>query len=262
MQIGKNKNTWLNKGYLIPVYGAAKAGYDAVNKAKQKKSDIESDIAIRQKELESSLSNIPTYQIPEEAQQYLDLLNQTGEDLGKSKDIYNSAVDIARTQASMGDAPGASQARQDINQSTASQVQNIMEAGGGGVDALGAISQVGLNEQQALRDLAKTNTQYQAQAKQNLQGALMGQAGFESGLIQQQAALKGAGLQTMLGEKNKVFQSNLDKYLTMTDYELAQLGVSQSELEALRNRRAQIASSAITGVASLGSSFLSGGMGG
>ena len=88
----------------------------------------------------------------------------------------------------------------------------------------------------------------------------MGQSQFQGNLLSQQASLKGAGLQTMIGEQGKVQQSQLDKYLTMTDYELSKLGLSQLELENLKNRRAQMASSAITGVTSLGASFLTGGM--
>jgi hypothetical protein len=243
---GKNDSTWLNRnsGRVVGFAGGGLLGGLLGGSMDQEKRQ-QQDISGQKKALEESLKNIPEYEIPQEATDYLKMLEQTSSELGKTGDIYQESVDIARIKAGMGEAPGSAMARQDIQSSTAQQIQNIKEAGGGGVGALGAIANVGMNEQEALRDLAKTNVAYKESASQGLQSALMGQAGFNSNLLQQQASLKGAGLQTMIGEKGKVQESELNKYLTMTDYQLAQLGVSQQEIENMKNRRVQIASSVI-----------------
>lgn len=246
LQIGKNKSTLLNRvigsnAFIGGALGGPLGGLlgASMDKEKAQKANLDK----QKKDLEASLANIPEYEIPQEAKDYLAMLEQTSEDLSKTGDIYQNAVDIAKTQSASSEAPGAGIAREDIQASTAQQLQYLRESGN--VGAIGAVANVGSSEQQALRDLAKTNLQYKSAASQNLQGALMGQAGFESNLLQQQASLKGAGLQAMIGEKDKSYQSNLNKYLTMTDYQLAQLGVSQQEIENLRNRRTQIASSVI-----------------
>lgn len=223
---------------------------------KSKKTKLKEQIASNKSTLESSLKNIPTYQIPQEAQDYLKMLEQTSTDLEKTAQPYNEAVQIAKNQTKTGESPGSELARQDIQQSTAQQIQALKEAGGGSADVLGAISKVGLSEQSALRDLAKSNLQYQAQSKQNLQGALMGQAGFQANLLGQEAQLKGAGLQTIIGEKGKAQQSQLDKYLTMTDYQLQQLGLSQQDLENMKNRRAQLWAAGISGLSQIASSAI------
>jgi hypothetical protein len=227
-----------------------------------KKAQMKKGINAQKKGLEGSLQNIPTYEIPQEATDYLKMLEQTSQDLEGTQKPYDEAVQIARNKASMGEAPGSELARQDIQQSTAGQIQNIKEAGGGGVNALGAIAKTGMSEQAALRDLAKTNLQYQENADQNLQGSLMGQSQNKANLLQQQAALKGAGLQSMVGEKGKQYQSNLDKYLTMTEYQINQLGLSQADLESLKNRRAQMASSIVSGLTGMATSYLTGGLAG
>jgi hypothetical protein len=224
---------------------------------KSKKTKLKEDIAKKTSSLESNLKNIPTYQIPQEAQDYLKMLEQTSTDLGKTAQPYNEAVQIAKNQSKLGEAPGSDLARQDIQQSEAQQIQALKESGGGSADVLGAIAKTGMSEQSALRDLAKSNLQYQAQAKQNLQGALMGQSAFQANLLGEQAQLKGQGLQTMINEKGKVQQSQLDKYLTMTDYELQQLGITQQDLENMKNRRAQLWAAGISGLSQIASSAIS-----
>lgn len=220
--------------------------------------------------VKNKINQLPIYDIPTEALDYLKMLEQASQQLGdikeKSSGLYGEAVDIAKSQSAIQEAPGASIARDDIKQSTAQQIQNIKEAGGSGVGVIGAISNVGLSEQDALRDLAKQSALYKSQAARNLQGALSGQAGFEanvgSSILGQQASLEGAGLQTMIGEKGKVFDSNLNKSLTEIDYLMADQAAKRSEEEAKKNRIAQLIGGLIGGVTGGVSSYLTGGLAG
>jgi hypothetical protein len=227
-----------------------------------KKQVAEQQISQKEKALRKSIQETPTYQIPQETQQLLDLYQTQGAKLEDLAGLGQEATNIAKAQTSMVEAPGLGIARDQIQAGTAGTVQNIIEAGGGSASSLEAIAQAGQNELNAMRDLAITNQQYKQQASDEYQQALMNQAGLESSLLGQSTALQAAGLQTMIGQKGLVYQSELDKQRTLQQLDITQLGNLVAAEEARKNRNAQIASAAIGGLFSLGSTALTAGLGG
>jgi hypothetical protein len=253
--------TWAQKIFKNNVYG--------------KKAQMRNDIQEQTGAIDQSISQIPTYQISPEVQQMLAMYEQSAKSLEQQKGALNNvnklaqeATGISKNLASMSEAPGSAIARDDIRQSTASSVQNIKEAAGGNIGALSAISQSGLNEQMALRDLAKTNLQFRTQAEQDLMNSLRSEAGIaanvagqQAGITGQQAGMRAAGLGAMTGERQNVYESELNKYLTGLQFDTQQLSNQQMELENLKNRRAQLWSSGLSALGSIGGAALGGPVG-
>lgn len=225
---------------------------------KRKKQD---EINAATEALRKQISETPTYQIPQETQQLLDLYQSQGTKLEGLSALGQEATDIAKAQSASVEAPGTGIAREQIKAGTAGTVQNIIEAGGGSTSSLGAIVQAGQNELNAMRDLAITNQQYKQQASDEYRQALMSQAGLESSLLGQSTALQAAGLETMIGQKGMVYQSELDKARTLQQFDITQLGNLISKEEARKARNAQIATSVIGGAADIGKTFATGGLG-
>jgi hypothetical protein len=223
-----------------------------------KKRKAEAKIAAEKEALRKSIEQTPTYQIPEETQQLLDLYQTQGAKLEDLAGLGQEATNIAKAQTSMVEAPGLGIARDQIQAGTAGTVQNIIEAGGGSASSLEAIAQAGQNELNAMRDLAITNQQYKQQASDEYQQALMNQAGLESSLLGQSTALQAAGLETMIGQKGLVYQSELDKQRTLQQFDITQLGNLMANEEARKARNAQIASAVIGGAADVGKEFVKG----
>jgi len=177
-----------------------------------------------QSEIEQQISGLQTYEIPEEAKQRLALLEQGATDLRESG---QESTDIARMQAGMYQAPGSGQALGDIQRSTSGQIQAIQQIGGS-ASSLGAIAKVGVTEQQALKDFAKSNLAYRSQAETGLMNALRNQSQLES----QAASLESQGLEGMIAEKDKVYQSELNKDLTGLQFDITKLGMEQQKKAA------------------------------
>lgn len=224
-----------------------------VGRTQTKKRTAEEQIAAEQEALRKSIEETPTYEIPEETQQLLDLYQSQGAKLEDLSALGQEATDIARAQTTAAEAPGTALAREQIQAGTAGTVQNIIEAGGGSTSSLQAIAQAGQNELNAMRDLAITNQQYKQQASDEYRQALMNQAGLESSLIGQSTALQAAGLETMIGQRGLQYQSELDKTRTLQQFDITQLGNLMAMEEARKARNAQIASAVIGGAAEIGS---------
>lgn len=175
-------------------------------------------------DIEKQIADLQTYEISPEAEQRLKLLDQSGVDL---REAGQEQTDIARSQAGVVEAPGSSQALKDIRASTAGQIQNIQQMGGG-AGSLGAISQVGLTEQKAMKDFAKSNLAYRSQAETGLMSALRNQSQLE----QQAAMLDAQGIEGMIAEKDKVFQSQQNKELTSMQFDITKLGMEQQKKAA------------------------------
>jgi hypothetical protein len=212
----------------------------------------EKDIAEQTAGIEAGIEGIPLYTAPEEASE-LEALLQAG--AGRVRETSQEAVDIARQQTGLAEAPGTGLARQDIRQAQAQSARNIMELGGGGAGSLAAIAQTQRGTQESLRDLSARNLAFRSQATQGLQQALMGQAGIEQAATGMEAQ---AG-QMMLGERGKEYQSEFEKYLTGVQFDISQLGAARQAEEARRLRNAQIWGSVIGAGAQIGGALLTGG---
>lgn len=211
-------------------------------------------------DVEESLASQKEYQTPEEALRLQELASQSAERLRGMSDIGQKAVDIAEFQAGLSQAPGATQAREDISGSTAQAIQSIIQAGGSNAAALGAISDVNRNQMEQLRQVAAQGEQYQSQARRDLQSALMGQASLEAGLEGQALGAETLGLQTMIGERGKEYESYLDKLRTQQQFQLTELGNAYASEDARKNRNTQLWGSILGGLTGLGSSLATGGL--
>jgi len=175
-------------------------------------------------DIEQQIADLQTYQVSPESEQRLALLEQGAVDL---REVGQESTDIARMQAGMTQAPGSSQALKDIQASTSGQVQAIQQMGGS-ASGLGAISQVGLNQSQAMKDFAKSNLAYKSQSETALMNALRNQAQMEA----QAAGLESQGLEGMIAEKDKVYQSQLNQDLTGLQFDITKLGMEQQKKSA------------------------------
>lgn len=246
-------------GLLGGPFGAL-AGMYAGGQSKKKK-EAESQITGLTQDIRSQIESTPTYQIPEETQQLLDLYKTTGEQLQGLSSLGKEATSIAKAESGASEMPGTALARRQIEAGTAGTVQNIVEAGGGSTASLGAIAQAGQNELNAMRDLAFQNQQFKQQASDEYKQALMNQAGLESSLLSQSANLQAAGLQTMIGQKGLQYQSELDKARTLQQFDITQLGNLMAQEEARKSRNTQLIGDVIGGIFGLGKTLATGGLG-
>ena len=152
-------------------------------KAGKTRKEAEAGIAGTKEGIRADIEGTPTYEMPAEVQQLLDLYQAQGQRVEELAGLGQEATDIARLQTAQAEMPGMGIAREQIESGTAGTVQNILEAGGGGAGAMGAIAQAGQNELNAMRDLSIQNQQYKQQASDEYRQALMSQAGLESSLI-------------------------------------------------------------------------------
>ena len=244
-----------NWKYAIPGVGQVMAGADLLKEQTiDKRKAAEADIAERTAGIESGIAGMADYQIAPEIKQQLEMLQQSGQEM---KGLAGEATDLARARTGMAEAPGEALARKDIQQAGAQTTQNIMQAGGGGAAALGALAQAGLGQQQAFGQLAQQRAQFRSQAEADLANSLRQQAG----MTQAAAGLEAQGLSAMAGERGKQFEYGRDKELTGLQFGIDQLAGVRAEEQARRARNAQIAGSVIGTVGSLGKTALTGGLG-
>lgn len=172
---------------------------------------------------EKLLGSIPDYQISQEAQDRLALLEQSAANIEQQA---GEQTNIARSRAGMFQAPGTGAASQDIERATASQVGALQQTGGAGF--LSAITKVGQSEEQAYEELTRNNIAYKQQSEQALMNALS----TEAGMKMQAAGLRAQGLEGMIQEKDKVFQSQLSKAQTGLQYDLTMYSTDQMKKAA------------------------------
>ncbi len=183
-------------------------------------------------DIEEKMVGMSVYNISDEAQQRLDLLQSGAADLRESG---QEMTDIARAQAGSYMAPGSGDALEGIQESSSRQAQAITEMGGS-PSSIGAISKVGLGEQQALRSFAKSNLAYRSEAETGLMNALRSQSQLEG----QAASLESQGLEGMIAEKDKVYQSQLNKDLTSLQFDITKLSMDQQKKAAETQRSSGI----------------------
>lgn len=198
-----------------------------------KKSKLEYEVKIQEAETEQALEDRPTWEVPAEVQQMIDLYKGTAEEV---RGVGGEALDLARLRTERQEAPGADILTQQIMTAGATAREKAMQATGGGISGLGSISDIFRGEVQALQQQAARNLAYTEQTEKDLQLAL----GTYGQTLMGATQLEGAGLQEGARQEEQAFQINkLDPYYDVLNYNLAKLGVSQSELEALKQRRAQ-----------------------
>lgn len=195
---------------------------------KRAKAQNAAAIEAQQTDIEQSITDLPEYEISDEAKQRLALLQEAGAGLVEGAE---EQTDLARMRAGMIEGPGAAQSRRDIEASTAGQVQAIQNIGGAG--ALGAATQVGLGEQAAYEDLIASNLM----AKEQGESALMNALQTKAGMRREAAGLEAQGLEGMIAEKDKVFQSQLQKAQTGLQYDISQLAMDQQARIAKENKK-------------------------
>lgn len=178
-------------------------------------------------DISKQIQGISEYEISPEATQRMELLEQTGESMVEGAE---EATDIARSKVGMTEAFGAGQARRDIEATTAQQTQTAQQLGGPGF--LGAISKIGLGEEQAYEDLAISGMQQQRQSESALMGALQTEAGIKT----QAAGMEAQALEGMAAEKEKVFQSQLSKAQTGLQFDISKLAMDEQSRIAKRNK--------------------------
>lgn len=233
------KNTWFNRTF------------------RPKALEAEKQAARATQDIKSGIEGISRYEIPLEVQQNLQLLQESAGAIRDTSGLMEEATDIARARTGVSELPGEAIAREDIRSSTASTVQNIMEAGGGGASTLGAIAQVGLGEQSAFGQLAQQRAKFRSQAEMDLANALRTQAGFAAQTEAQAAGMESAGLMAMAGEKGKQYEYDLSRELTGLQFDIDQLTGARQQEAARRARNAQIFGSVLSTVGQLGGTAIS-----
>lgn len=213
----------------------------------------QSDIASQTEDIRGRIESTPTYEIPEETRQLMELYSQTAGDIRSASE---KALGVAEARTGAQEAPGMGIAREQARASTAGSVQNIMEAGGGSASSLGAIAQAGRGELENLRGLAMQNQQYRSQAEQQY----MNQIGASAGMMGQAAQLEGAGLGAMAQEKGRVYESELSKYQDLTQFDITQLGNTWAEEQARKARNAQLIGAGIGAAGDIASSVAGSGL--
>lgn len=238
------RNTWFNRTF------------------RPRALEAEKQIAQATQGVRSGIEGISRYEIPEEVQQNLQLLQESAGAIRDTTGLVEEATDIARARTGVSELPGEAIAREDIRSSTAATVQNIMEAGGGGASTLGAIAQVGLGEQSAFGQLAQQRAQFRSQAEMDLANALRTEAGFAAQTEAQAAGMESQGLMAVAGEKGKQFEYDLSKELTGLQFDIDQLTGQRQTEAARRARNASIASGILGTIGTLGGAALGGPLGG
>ena len=187
----------------IPLFGKAKAESIAKKTQAEREAAYKQSPGFLEEQLLASLQSSPTYTPPEEVAQLQELLTSRGQQI----------EDIAEMRTGMAEAPGAGIQREQIRQMTESAAQDIIETGGASASALGAIAQTRASELSSLRDLAVQGQQYRDQARRDYMQALGESAGLQA-----------TGLQSTIGQKEKVFESELDKLRNIQQFQMGQIG--------------------------------------
>lgn len=226
----------------------------------KKRRAAEKRIAGMEQDIRQSIADTPSYEMPAEVQQLLDMYQAQAGKIEGLAGLGQEATDIAKMEAGAAEMPGMGQAREMIEAGTAGTVQDIVQAGGGSAASLSAIAQAGQNELNAMRDLSIQNQQFRQQASDEYRQSLMGQAGLESSLLGQSAGMQAAGLGTAIGQRGMEYQSELDKARNLQQFDIGQLGNVMAQEEARKARNAQMVGQTIGGLFSLGGSLITGGL--
>lgn len=168
--------------------------------------------------ISEKIADLPQYKISDEANQRLALLEQAGVDI---ESAAQEQTDVARMKSGQIEGPGASQALRDIRSSTSGQVGALQDMGGSGF--LSSITQVGLNERNAMKDYTMGNLGYRAQSESDLMSALRNQTQAQS----QSSMLQAQGLEGMISERDKAYQSELSQAQTGLQYDITKLSMEQ-----------------------------------
>lgn len=162
-------------------------------------------------QIESAISNIPTYSTSEHAKESAEALRSGASRL---KEFGEESVQRAKDRFVSDEAPGSKIAREDIAQSTATSVQDIKEAGGGSASSLGAIAKAQATQQDNLRALAQANQQYAVSAEAAKEDAILRSMSQQAGYEAQASGMEAQAGMTLAGEDRAVYESELKKQLT------------------------------------------------
>jgi hypothetical protein len=193
----------------------------------------------RERDIRQDISETPPYQIPEEVYELRDIYGEAADEMLGLRDIVGEATDVARGQTRLAEAPGAGILREDIRRSTASTISGLKEAGGASASVLGAITQAGRTEMDAVRALALQNQIYRASALSNYQQALQQEAGVTAGLVSGAAGLQGQGLMPLIQQQAIEFGYDRETYENLLNFDIIQLSNWQAQTERERSERFQ-----------------------
>ncbi len=196
--------------------------------------------------ISDKIEGLTDYEISQEARDRLSGLQESGEEV---RDITGEATDIAEARASR-DLPGMDLYKRDVRQDVANKIEAIQQIGGSG--SLNAITEAGLEEQGNLSELNKENLSYKMQSQKDLSNALMSEAraGIEA------TQMGAAGLQGMVQERGKAYESKLNKELTGIDWDINKLAVEQMGYQAQAQASAAAGAGAASALSQIGSAYL------
>jgi hypothetical protein len=163
------------------------------------------------------VDEMPTYEIAPEAQQLQELTAQ------RASDLRTTGADIeslAGSRAGMSQYGGALDMREAMRESTGAAIGDITQLGGSGVSSMGAAARMASSNIGALRDIASQNQMFRDQAQRDYLQSLRERVGLEG----QATGLEAQGLQTMISEKDKVYQSDLEKARAQQQLEITLAG--------------------------------------
>ncbi len=216
---------------LFGVPGMASSFIDRANTAESER---------RAGVVREDISNIPGYDIPQEAYELRDIYGESAEELLGLKDVVGQATDVARRQTSLTEAPGAGIFREDIRESTASTIESLKQRGGSSTDVLGEIVKAGRGEMDAVRALAVQNQLSRADALMKYQQALTTEAGATAGLITGAAGLEGAGLTGLIQQQGIQYGFERETAENLVNFDIIQYSnwLSQKERESAERAEA------------------------
>lgn len=217
---------------------------------KKKQRLMEERAAETAKEYEGIRSRVeeaPEYEIAPETQQQLELLQQTGQDI---EGLAGEVTDIASKRASREESPGAQLLRKEIRQNSAGNLQAIQESGSPA--AMQMMLASGAGEKAAFGELSNKNIAYRFQAESDLMNAKIN----EAQTLGQSAQLESMGLQGMIDQRAKQFQSKQDKALSLINFDIMRESQGMQNQIQLDNMRARTNQALTNGLINIGTSFL------
>ena len=178
----------------------------------------EADFQTMGDEIRADVESTPVYQPPEEVNQLQQLYSQSAASLRESGQNVQDISQARAGQASY----GGGRYQQALRQGSRAAVSDVTMAGGGNISTQGAITQIGAQGMQSMRDIAVQNQQFRDQAGRDYMQSLQERIGIE----QQATGIEMAGLQVGISESDKVYQSELEKARMGQQLEITLAGAS------------------------------------
>jgi len=159
----------------------------------------------------------PIYSITPEAEQLQGLFSDRASEL---RDTGADIESMANARSGMSQYGGALDQRQVLRDTTRSGVRDITNIGGSSASVLGSVAGLEAQNVSAMRDIAAQNQMFRDQAQRDYLQSLNERVGLEA----QATGMEAQGLQSMISEKDKVYQSKLDRIKQVQQTEITLAG--------------------------------------